>query len=155
MDPTHVAPVVVTRYGQPTSNLPIIYPVISEAGAIDWALYLHWHLEIAEWSFIVPSGSITNLGTIPWWCRWLISPTDAVIVIPAIGHDYLVNEADFVITNIATGAVAKREDIHIPWRVSAQLFLAYRAQFRSWKPRLKLLLVYAAIRLYGMYKKEP
>lgn len=154
MEPTHVAPVVVTRYGRPTSNLPIIYPVIDSDGAIAWGLYLYWHVELTHWSFIVPEGSVTNFASIPWWLRWLLSPVDPVVVIPAIAHDYLVAEMDFIITNNATGQVSKRSDVTIPWHESARLFLAYRKNYSRWWPRCKLVIVYLAICIYGIVKHE-
>lgn len=40
-------------------------------------------------TFIVPPGFETDLGTIPWWARWLFNPSDPAVARCYVLHDYI------------------------------------------------------------------
>lgn len=39
--------------------------------------------------FTVPMGFETDLGSIPWWCRWLLNPSDPSCSTAYVIHDYV------------------------------------------------------------------
>lgn len=89
----------------------------------------------------VPVGTRSNFGSIPWYARWLISPTDPGLMIPAIVHDYETGEFNDATTD---------------WRTAAKRLRAimkHCAQYdpaRAWWRRLKRHLVYRAVMLHGI-----
>lgn len=43
----------------------------------------------------VPAGTVTDLGTIPWWCGWLASPADPKMAAAFVLHDMLCRDLAF------------------------------------------------------------
>ena len=46
-------------------------------------------------SIIVPTNFETDLGTIPFWCRWFLNPADATCSRAFVLHDFLCKLPDF------------------------------------------------------------
>jgi hypothetical protein len=135
--------------GRPTTVEPVMFYV----GDIDsdslWALFFDWEVTVGARTFVVPRGSTTNFGSIPWFVRWAISPTDALIAIPSIVHDYLVGEwvvdvVDSDGTKIPTESTEK-----LSWEEAATVFLTFSQDLPKRKQRLKGRIVYFCIYVYG------
>lgn len=96
-------------------------------------------------TLVIPEGTKSNFGSVPWFARWLVSGTDRELMIGSIPHDYLVGEFG--------NSVPQGWD----WRKSAKLLRALMAYFttpgpRHWWSRLKRELVYRGIMLHGIVK---
>lgn len=72
-----------------------VYPYkAADTGKWAWALAepLVWEVRGPESSFTisVPAGFDTDLGSIPWWGRWLINPADPQLSKAFVLHDYIL-----------------------------------------------------------------
>jgi hypothetical protein len=43
------------------------------------------------WLITIPMGFISDLGSIPWWCRWLFKPRDEAARRAYLLHDYILS----------------------------------------------------------------
>lgn len=100
----------------------------------------------------VPKGYLTNLGTIPNWLRWYVTPEE--IADAAAVHDYLLQEysnwehyADgdegIDVIGISDGPLCTR------WMADC---IFYEAMGRMRIPYLKRLSIFAAVRLFALWK---
>lgn len=62
-------------------------------GKKSWATSSAMHFllghEATAWLFTVPMGFVTDLGSIPWWMRWLFTGHEATATRAYILHDYV------------------------------------------------------------------
>lgn len=142
-------------------DVPAIEPVIGEKGVSMWRLIRPWRINISkEYDLIIGEGSGTNLVTSHWYVRWLISPTDAVLSLPAMVHDQLVGEWDPVdvgnipsfLVNIQTGERKLLSDVNFGWIPSAKIFKAIARRYNGKTARFKANIAYAGVRIYGFVK---
>ena len=52
-------------------------------------------IKTSKGQFIIPAGFETDLASIPRIFRWVVSPTDWFILVPAIFHDWVLREKLF------------------------------------------------------------
>jgi hypothetical protein len=74
-----------------------IYPFrAADTDAWTWALGepLVWEVRGAGRGFdlTVPQGFVSDLGSIPWWCRWAVNPADPQLAKAFILHDWILAE---------------------------------------------------------------
>jgi len=74
-----------------------LYPFqAADTGLWTWALAdpLIWEVRDAAGTvtseIIVPAHFITDLGSIPWWARWLFSPADPQCAKAYVLHDFVL-----------------------------------------------------------------
>lgn len=139
-------------------DTPAIEPVVGEKGVVMWRLIRPWRIKISdEFTLIIGEGSGTNLVTSPWYVRWLISSTDAVLSLPAMVHDQLVREWDPVdvgnipsfLVNTNTGERKMLADVNFGWIQSAKIFKAIARRYNGKTARFKANIAYAGVRIYG------
>lgn len=146
-------------------TLPRVIPVIDKRGVQSWELAESWKVYLVSDKtafFIIPAGSKTNFGTIPWFFRWLVSPLDPVIAMPSIVHDYLVSEfgkeKDYLEPKYAM--VIKNGSIDTTtvfrsgyeWVDSALLFRKLALAFSGNEARFKANLAFIFIIIRGIFK---
>lgn len=112
--------------------------------------YLPWD---RDQFVIVPVGYRTNFASVPWFARWLVSPIDPHIRIPALVHDWLVFEFGIpqdiedrtpFLFKVTAGVVRRRV---LSWRDSAWILKTMMKHTDA--PRWKRFVVYAGVRIYG------
>lgn len=100
----------------------------------------------------IPKGSLTNLGSVPKCFRWFVKPEE--IADAAAVHDYLLQEysswehyadgdAGIDVIGTAEGPLCSR------WMADC---IFYEAMGRMRIPYLKRLTIFAAVRLYALWK---
>lgn len=144
-------PRVYVKNNTATTREPVIFHVSDISEDTIWGLYYNWEIDIDGWNFTVPRLATTNLGTVPWFCRWFISPNDPLIAIPSIAHDFIVNEWTEQFTFIDdNGEMIQVSGSNVPWSVSTKLFYNYGyKRAKSRKDRFRLKLVYYGMLAYG------
>lgn len=75
-----------------------VYPFkAADTGAWTWALAedLEWQVIDATGqvtgSIVVPAEFLTDLGSIPWWARWLFNPADPQCAKAYVLHDFALH----------------------------------------------------------------
>lgn len=146
-------------------GLPSLEPVISKKGVKYWQVGKKWMVYLNKENTIfmtIPVGLKTDLATIPWFFRWIISPTDPVIVIPSIIHDYLVSqygkEDDYLLPKYASKLLNPNylEPILRPgyeWIDAALLFRKYCLLFSGNTAYIKANVAFFFILLRGFLKR--
>ena len=109
----------------------------------------HW-VKKHKKSVTLPRGMVTDFASIPWFGRWLISPVDKSIVISALVHDYLVGFSNsYILLERDDGT---SEEYHPGWVESLKIMIRIMEEQKSAK--WKRIVVYTALRLYGIAKKK-
>lgn len=72
-----------------------VYPFrAADTGRWEWVLAenLIWEVRGPEAMFtiVIPAGFLTDLGSIPWYGRWLINPADPQLAKAFILHDHIL-----------------------------------------------------------------
>lgn len=75
-----------------------IEPEIHPDGTCDWVVVheLVWEVGFlgSQFEIRVPVGFTTDLGSIPWWLRWLLSGHDPQCVKAYVLHDFILLPAN-------------------------------------------------------------
>lgn len=101
----------------------------------------------------IHKGTSTNFASIPWFVRWVISPLDPVIALPAIVHDALVNEfGDGVVTIIYSNG-STQSVTNVDWKTAADTLLGLMKRCPGKLNYFKAHYVYSSVRAYGYIKK--
>ncbi len=88
---------------------------------------------------VVPSGFVTNLGTIPRGLRWVVSPSD--LREASVVHDYLLQER----------LARKQRGKHLVSRWMADAIL-YEAMEQVGIPFSKRTLVFLGVRFFSLFR---
>lgn len=151
-------------------NAPSIRPIIGKKGVRAFELADDWIVLLDDHRWLnIPAGTLTNYGTVPWYFRWIISPTDPVIAIPSIIHDYLIAELipkdhrdmDIHVPKVhrviytISGNYIEHSDLYstkYDWIESARYFRKYAHSFEGRTARIKAEVCYYFIRLRGILR---
>lgn len=101
---------------------------------------------------LVPEGVRTNFGSIPWFVRWLISPIDRHMVVPAIVHDFLTYEftsGQVTYVPVIYKPNGRIDDSDVSWDQAATIMRQMMKSLGA--PGWKRGLVYAGLRVYGWW----
>lgn len=110
------------------------------AGRNLWELQEDYHYTLGiQTVIVVPKGYITNFGTIPRLCYWVITPEE--LREAAVVHDFLCNE-NFKLDGVPTYS-------GVPRRVADMILFSHMLQIGI--PYYKASLVYFAVRGYATF----
>lgn len=120
-----------------------------------------WHLPWRRGVFVhLPAGTVTNFASVPWWARWLYHPNDPRIGVPAMIHDWLVEEFtinrldyEYPKPTLYYGVSDPKElgPDSIDWEDAAGIFR--KAMEYYGMPRLRRQIAYLAVRGWGIFKR--
>lgn len=156
--------------------VPLLRPRITDRGVTGFVLENDYAVAIdTDRMLLIPRCSVSNFASIPWYLRWVLSPTDPVYVVPSIAHDHLVQEwsptfgegindeddlfsmigeyqAKPLIYNTKTKEVFTREQANLSWVDNAEIFRTLVKQNKRNSASFKSGLGYAFLRVAGFIR---
>lgn len=135
------------------------FPGIDPMADGTWRLRADWWAELPDGRYLfLPQGHRTNFGSIPWFVRWLISPVDVHLAVPAIIHDFLVGEypnfrARRVPVIYRSKNPANIDDHEIDWPQASAILRWLMDALGA--PDWKRFVVYWGTRLHGKLRRKP
>jgi len=118
-------------------------PYADKNGNTLWEVIEPVRVKLApRWYVEVPKGYVSNLGTIPRWCRFIVSSDD--FPGPFVLHDWMCNED-------LTDDGEEVDSGYTRWQADSTLYhtlSTHQPKVAAWK----CWIVWAAVRLHARYK---